>query len=170
MAAMTSLALGLGAAASIGGTIMGAMGQMTMAKEQKEATTKAENAREAQMMLDASRRRRQAFRESLLARSTALTVGTAQGAGQGSSVAGAMAQATATGQQNQQTTNAAADLGSQVFQANREYAAATAKGQSRMAMGSALSSLGGMMMSQNGTINRLGNYYMNRPYDTPQYG
>lgn len=170
MAAISSIALGLGAAASIGGTIMGASAQSKMAKEQKEATTRAENARQQQMALDADRRRRQAFRESLLARSQALTVGTAQNASQGSGVAGGMAQATATGYQNQQTVNSAEQLGARIFDANRDYAAATARGQSKMAMAGALSSFGNMIMSNSGTIGRLGTYYTQRPYDAPRYG
>lgn len=170
MAAFSSIALALGAVASIGGTVMQASAQSKMAREQKAATERAENAREAQMRLDADRRRRQAFRESLLARSTAMSTGTAQNAAQGSGVAGGMAQAVATGLQNQQTAVAAETLGAEVFAANRDYAAATARGTSKMAWAGALSGIGGMLMNNAGTIGRLGTYYTNRPYDTPRYG
>lgn len=170
MAAFSSLAIGIGLAASVGGTIMQASAQSKMAKAQKEASDRAENAREAQMRLDADRRRRQAFRESLLARATALTVGTAQGASQGSGVAGGMAQAVATGLQNQNTITNAEILGGEIFAANRQYAAATARGQSRIAWGGALSAFGSAMMSNAGTLGRLGTYYTQRPYDTPRYG
>lgn len=167
MAAFSSIALGLGIATSVGGTIAGASAQSKMAAGQREASQRAEDARQQQMSLDADRRRRQAFRESLLARSTALTVGTAQNASQGSGVAGGMAQATATGYQNQQTINSAENIGGRIFQANRDYAAVTAQGQSRMAFAGAMSSVGNALMSNAGTINRLGTYLTTR---TPMYG
>lgn len=169
MAAFSSLALGLGAATSIAGTVIGASAQSKMSEQQRAASERAENARQQQMALDADRRRRQAFREALLARSTALTVGTAQNASQGSGVAGGMAQTTASGLQNQQTIGSAEFIGSQIFDANRDYAAATARGQSRMAWAGALSSFGNMMMSNAGTINRLGTYYTHRN-SVPRYG
>ena len=170
MAAFSSLIMGVGLATSLAGSFMQASAQSKMAKEQSAASKRAEDARQQQMQLDASRRRRQAVRDSMLARSQAMAVGTAQGASQGSSVAGAMAQATATGFQNQQTTQSAEILGAEVFSANRAYADATAKGTSKMAWGGAISSLGGMLMNNAGTLNRLGTYYTQRPYSTPQYG
>jgi hypothetical protein len=169
MAGFSSLLTVAGLGVSLAGSFMQASAQQTMAREQRDASLKAENARQQQTQLDASRRRRTAVREMLMARSSALATGTAQGAGQGSGVAGAMAQATATGFQTQQTVTAAEELGVRGHQANRDYAKATAKGQIGMAQGSMISSLGGAMMSMSGTIGRLGNYATGNEPTAPNY-
>lgn len=141
-----------GAVISYAGQAQQAAIQKRMAKQQAHFSKKAESAREQQMLLESNRQKRQAFRESLLARATALSVGVAQGAQHGSAVQGGMAQATATGRQTQQTSNAAANLGSQVFQANRQYADATMKGQIGMADAGKTIALGGMISSFSGAF------------------
>lgn len=159
MAGFSAIATGLGIGLQLVGTFMAASAQSRMAEEQKEASITAENSRRQQMQLDASRRRRQAIREMLFARSTALSTGVNQGAGgQSSGVLGAMGQATATGRQNVQTVNAAETLGGRVFDANIQFAEATARGQKGMAMGGAISSLGGALVSLAGTFGRVGTY------------
>ncbi len=158
MAGFTALAIGLGVAAQVAGTVISASAQSRMAEEQRQASVAAENARRQQMQLDASRRRREAIRQMLFARSAALTTGTNQGAGQGSGVQGAIGQAVATGRQNVNTVNSAETLGGRVFDANIQYADATARGQQGMNFGSAISSLGGALVSNAGAIGRLGTY------------
>lgn len=158
MAALSSIAIGLGLAASVAGAGYSAYKQNQASKAAEKASIKAENARQQQNQLDAARRRRQAFRESLLARSQAVSAGANQGALMGSGVAGGIAQATATGFQNQQTINSSQTLGNQVFSANRQFASATAMGQQGAAWGGALTSLGGALMANAGTIGRLGTY------------
>lgn len=150
------------AALSLIGTVLGVVGSFVqasasarMAEETKNASIAAENARRQQMQLDANRRRRQAVREGLVARATALSVSTNQGA-QGSGPQGAMSQATATANQNVQTTNSAEVLGNRVFDANIKYAEAVARGQKAMAWGSLISSIGGALTSTAGTIGQLG--------------
>ena len=150
------------AAVSLIGTVLGLVGTfvsasaaITQAEETRKASIAAENARRQQMQLDANRRRRAAVRESLVARATALSVSTNQGA-QGSGPQGAMAQATATGNQNVQTAGAAETLGNRVFDANIAYANAVAKGQKAMAFGSLISSIGGALTSSAGTLGSLG--------------
>lgn len=157
MAAFSSIAIGLGVAASVAGVGYSAISTNKAAKEQKAASTRAENARQQQNELDAMRRRRQAVRQAMLARSQAVSAGVNQGASlQGSGVLAGAGNAYATGQQNQQTITAGQLLGNQVFDANRAYASATARGQQGAAWGNALANIGGMLISNAGTINRLG--------------
>jgi hypothetical protein len=152
----------IGAALSVVGTVVAASAQAQMVAEQTQASKKAENAREQQMRLDAAHKRRQSVREALLARSMSLAIGTSQGAQYGSGVLSAMGSATAQGAENQQVTNSAEILGGRVFQANREYFDATAKGQAGMAFGQGLSAIGGALVSNAGSIQRLGTYFGSR--------
>lgn len=165
MAALSSILLGVGTAVSVYGAVSSASAQKRMAEEQAAANKQGENVRRQQMELDAGRRRRQAVRESLLARAQAQTVGTAQGASDSSGVAGAMAQATATGLQNQNTATQAEILGGRIFDVNARFADATLRGQQAMATGSMISSLGGAIASNAQTFGRLGTYFT-----TPSYG
>lgn len=153
----------IGTAVSLAGAVIGYSAQQKMINQQAAASKKAENSREQQMQLDASHRRRQAVRESIIARATALSIGTSQGAGEGSGVAGAMGNAISMGVENVKTTNATEILGSRVFDANREYFEATRKGQAGMALGQGLQSLGGALVSNAGTIQQIGTYFGNRP-------
>lgn len=160
MAAVSSFIIGIGVAVAGAGAYMNAKATDKMASQQKAASIKAENIREQQNQLDASRRRRQAYRESILARSQAVAAGTNMGAaGAGSSgVLGGAGNAMTTGTQNQQTVTSAELMGADMFSANRAYATATAKGQQGQAWGNALTSLGGMMIQNAGTIDRLGTF------------
>lgn len=163
----------LGAIASIGGTVVSFIGQRQAAKAQAQTakrqayfSKRAEAAREQQMRLEASRQRRQQFREGILARATALSTGVNQGAQHGSGVAGGMAQATGTALQGQQTASAAEHLGAQVFEANRNFHTVTAQGAQQMAnaqglqaLGGAISSFGGAVVQNAGSIGRVGTYF-----------
>lgn len=153
----------IGLAISAAGTVIGYTSQQKMIAEQTAASKKAENSREQQMQLDASNRRRQSVREAIVARSMGLAAGTNSGAQYGSGVAAATGQATAQGAENQQVVNSSQILGSRVFAANRDYFNATQKGQAGMALGEGLSALGGAIVNNAGTINKLGDYFTNRP-------
>lgn len=155
---MAGAAVWIGLGLSVVGTIVSASAQARMAEDQKKASIRAENARRQEMELNANRKRRDAIRQMLTQRSTALTVGTAQGAGQGSGVAGAIAQSVATGNQQIQTVGAAEQIGHRVFDANIQYAKATARGQKGMAFGSALSSVGSLFMSAAPAFGRVATY------------
>lgn len=146
----------IGTAISLVGTFMQTSAQQKMVAEQTAASKRAENGREQQMQLDAQRRRRQAVRESLLARSMSLTVGTSQGAQYGTGVAAGMSGATSQSLENQQGINSAELIGSRIFQANRDYFDATQRGQSGMALGAGISSIGGAIVSNAGAISQLG--------------
>lgn len=151
MAAFTSIALAIGAAASVAGTVMSVVGASKQAKAQK----KAEELREKQMNLDADRQKRQAIREGIVARSRALTTATNQGAAEGSGLQGGYAQITGEQGRNVRTIEQSRDIGAGIFSANRD----AAKGGTLASFGSGLSSLGGMLMNNSGTIGRVGTYY-----------
>lgn len=148
----------IGAALSVVGTVISYSAQQKMIAEQTNASKRAENAREQQMQLDSTHKKRQSIREAIVARSMSLSAGTNQGAQYGSGVQAAMGGATAMGAENQQVTNSTEILGGRVFQANRDYFDATQKGQSRMAMGQGLSAIGGALVSNAGAIQRLGTF------------
>lgn len=160
-----SLVGAIGAGLSLVGNFMSASAQQRMVNEQTQASMRAENAREQQMQLEASRQRRSAIREAILARATSLSVGVAQGAQHGSGVAAGMGQAIAMGQEQQQQTTSAEILGGRVFAANRDFFRATQRGQRGMALGQGIASLGGMMTSNAGTINRVGTYLTGQNFE-----
>ncbi len=150
-------AIGLGISAA--GSIMGYTAQQKMVRAQTQASKKAENSRQQQMQLEAANQRRQSVREAIVARSMGLAAGTNAGAQYGSGVQAATGQAIAQGAQNQQVTNSSEILGSRVFSANRQYFNATQKGEAGMAFGQGLSALGGALVNNSGTIDRLGTYF-----------
>jgi hypothetical protein len=127
------------------------------------AQQETENLRQQQMNLDAARKKREIVRASMQARSAALATTTAQGvAGQGgSSLQGAYGSiAGRTGvnwlgvDQNQQ-------IGNSIFASHQNQLEAykqAASAQSTMALGAGLSSLGGAILSNAGTIGKVGTY------------
>lgn len=132
------------AAVSIIGGIFSFMGQQQQAK----AMAKAEKAREAQMNLDAMRKKRAALRESLLARQTALANATNQGAAGGSGLPGGFGQIQGIAGQNIQGIGQDQQLGQQIFAANRQYASA-----------GTMIGFGSMLTDNAAGINRLGQQF-----------
>lgn len=153
----------IGAAISTAGSFISSAAQGKMVAEQTRASKVAENSREQQMRLDAAHRRRQSVREGILARAQGLTVGTAQGAGQGSGVAAATGIAVGQGLENQQVASATERIGGRIFSANREYFEATQRGQRGMAVGQGMQAIGGALTQNAGTIHRIGTYFGKRP-------
>ena len=151
----TIAAIGLGISAI--GTAVGVYSGF----QQAEAQKRAENLRERQMNLDAQRRKRETLREAIVARSQALATGTAQGAQSGSALAGGMAQITGRANLSNRDTRQNQQIGAGIFQANRDAASAQTLGY----LGQGLTSFGGMMMNNAGTISRVGTYYT-----APSYG
>lgn len=136
-----------GAALSAFGTVFGMVGQMKEAK----ALDKAEKVREQQMSLEANRRRREAIRQSTIARAEAVSNATAQGAGESSALAGGAAGATSMGARNASAATQDQMAGKAVFSYNRD--ASQARGM--QAIGQGISSLGNIVSNNAGTINRL---------------
>ena len=89
--------------------------------KEADARKQAESAREKQQTLLAQRQRRKALRQSIIANSTARFNATAQGADSGSALPGAFGQiAGETGRQIQ-SINQNEELGSEIFDANRNF-------------------------------------------------
>lgn len=155
MAAFSSIIAAAGLGLSAAGTVMNVMGQQKAAAGAK----RAERLREAQMNIEESRSRRQIIRQAVVARGSALSNATSQGAQESSGLVGGISQITnesggavTAGQQNKQ-------LGTQMFAANRQISA----GQSQSSFGSGLSSLGNGLVSNSEMIGRIGNYFSGRP-------
>lgn len=100
------------------GAVIGAVGQMKQAK----AAEKAEKAREKMMNLDVQRKRREAIRQAVMARSVALSNAVAQGAEKGSALQGGYGQIGGDLRRNTVALGQDQQLGKQVFAANRAYA------------------------------------------------
>lgn len=130
--------------------------QQTMISDQKTASKRAENVRYQQMYLDGQRRKRQAVRESIMARAQALSVGSNQGAMGSSGLAAAMGQAGARGLENQATTNASTGLGEQMFSANNAYSDATFNGQSAVSTWQGVGAFGRLLTQGGPTMARVG--------------
>jgi hypothetical protein len=158
MAAFTALAMGIGTALQVAGSMQAASAQKQMAAEEAAASRQAENAKQQQQQLDAQRRQRQAVRQMLQARAGAESAGANQGALYSSSVAGGAAQAVGEGSGNIQTANEARFIGGEISDANRAFIDARARGQEKTADAQSLSSLGGALVSLGPTIGRLGNF------------
>lgn len=118
--------------------LVGGVLQAVGAMKQAKASEKAEKARQRMMQLEAMRKRRELVREGVVARATATSNASAQGAAEGSALQGGIAQITT--QQNRNTTASFQDeqLGNKVFAANRQYA----KAGGMIALGGGISALG----------------------------
>lgn len=140
----------IGTAATVAGIGLQYAGQV----EAQKGADRAEKLREAQANIEETRARRNIVRQSIAARSEALTNATSQGAAQGSGLAGGFGQiqgetggaATANAQNGQ--------IGGQMFAANRQIS----RGQTLAATGSGVSSLGGALVKNQNEIGRLGAY------------
>lgn len=138
----------VGTVATVAGTIM----QAGAAKDAANAQKKQEQLREAQMNMDAMRERRTAVRQAQVARANAVSSAGSQGAIDSSGLAGGQAQISGQTGQNLVGINAAQNLGTQMFAANADEAAA----QSRSATGGGVSSLGGALVKNQDAIGKLG--------------
>ena len=124
------MAMGL----SVVGGVVSAIGAMKQAK----ASAKAEKLRMRMMQLEAMRKRREIVREGVIAKAQATSNASAQGAGEGSALAGGLAQVT--NQTNRGILASYQDqtLGEKVFKANAQYA----KAGGMISIGQGISSLG----------------------------
>lgn len=165
MAALSTIALIGGLALGAAGTGIQVASSMASADAQKDeiaAQQRAEATREQGMKLDAMRKQREMIRQGILARSQALTQGSNQGAQFGSGVAGAQAGITEQTGYNTLGVQEQTSLGSDIFSANRDAFSAKsrqAEAGSFGAVGSGLSTLGGALMKNVGTVDRIGGYF-----------
>lgn len=124
-----------GAIAAIAGSAFGFVGAM----EQSAATKKAEKARKQQMRLDATRRRREVLRQAQVARATATSNATNQGAQFSSALAGAQAGISGAAGRETLAVNQNEMVGNKIFEANQAFAS----GGNLISFGSGISNLGG---------------------------
>lgn len=150
MAAFSTIIAGVGIAAAVAGSAV----SVNASNQATAASKRAEALRERQMQLEAARSRRQVVRNMLRARSAALVGATAQGASGGSGLAGGYGQIGQQSGENMTGINQGTEIGAGIFSANRDYANA----QSLVSFGQGLSSLGGTLMNNSGTIGRVGSY------------
>lgn len=164
MGLMTAI-IGIGVAATVAGTVVQAQAAQQQAKAQKQslaAQQRAEDTRQQQMNLDATRRQRQLFREQQRARAQGLAMTTAAGSSSGSIMAGLTGSIAGQTGVNVLGVEQNRELGDRAFSHIREatrwnMAAASAGG--RAAMGAGLSSFGGALISNAGAINRVGTFF-----------
>lgn len=131
--------------------------QVKAGRDQAKASKRAEGLRKRQADLESNRNKRKSIRESLVARSTALSGAVAQGAQGGSGLQGGYAQITQQLGNNILGVNQGSEIGAGIFQANSDVATA----QGKAALGSGISSISQMGLSQfggSGAGNRVGSY------------
>ena len=105
--------------------------------DQAKASKKAEGLRQRQANLEASRARRSAIRESIIARSQALSNATGSGASFGSGIKGAVGGIQTQTANNLLGINQGQQIGNGIFQANRDIAS----GQQLSSIGQGIQSL-----------------------------
>lgn len=145
----------LGVAASIGGTVMGVVGQQQAA----EAAKKAEAMRANQMKLESARQRREIARRATVARATALSNATNQGAAQGSGLQGGFGQIAGQAGNATLAVNQNERISESIFKFNRQQY----DGNSMAAFGSGLASLGSTLFNNQDMFGRVGSYMFNQP-------
>lgn len=139
MAVFSALAPVLSAVGGLVGTAVSFMG----AQKQAEGAERAEAIRKRQMDLQAQRDRRASLRQSIIARAQASSNATAQGADQGSGLAGGLGAISSQNAQNTQGINQGQQLGSQMFQAQKTIS----KGQTMQSIGGAIQGFGDFFSS-----------------------
>lgn len=166
MAAISTLIAAAGLALTAGGMYAQYQGAKKGNEAQDDALRQQqdiERQRQKQMELEATRRKREMIRQQLTARSQALATATAQGAAGsgGSAVPGAYGSISGRTNVNTLGVNQNLEIGQNIFGLNEgilgSYRAAAAAG-STSAFGAGLSSLGGGIMSNAGTLGRIGTY------------
>lgn len=156
------------------GTGISIFGAQSAAAAQKKITA-GERAVEAQrkqaMELDARRKMLEVFRNQQRARSMALTTATAQGAAQGSGLAGAYGQVAGQSGVNLLGISQNLGIGRNIFDINADISQAKmdmAQAQAWSATGASLTNLGGSLVSNFGAINRASNQFLGFPLAPPK--
>lgn len=158
MPAITSIIAGVGLALGAAGTYI----QYNAAQDQSKALDKAEDARKQAANLDSLRRQRAVVREMQQQRALALSNATQQGAAAGSSLQGAYASIQGQGNTNITGIEQQNQLGNAVFAANKQARAAETQGN----LGEGISTLGGTLVKNAGTIGSIGTSARNSLFGT----
>lgn len=165
MAAFTTAAI---AVAGIGVSAYGVSKQQKAIKQQQAAQEESiriqqetEQLRQRQMNLDAMRKQREIVRAGISARGLALATATAQGAARGSGLQGGYGQISGRTNVNMLGVSQNQEIGNAMFSNNRDLLSsyrASAAAQSSAALGAGLTSLGGQITANAGSISRVGTY------------
>ncbi len=160
--AIGSVVSGIGSAVGAGGGLGGLVGAASAAagiagtflqykgmKEAQAGQERAEALRLRQMNLESARERRTTMRQAIISRAQALSASTQQGAVGSGPSAGLGNIASASGG-NINAINQGEEIGTGMFQANRQIAA----GQTTSSMGSAIQGFGSFLNSNFGGISR----------------
>lgn len=176
MAAISTILAGIGVAAAVAGTGMQFMAQQRQAQANKQmiaAQRDAERQRQLAMNLDAQRRRREVIRQAQVAQSNAQAVATNQGAGQSTGLPGALGAISGQTGVNALGISQNQEIGNNIFAANARQSLAQEDSNSAAsfgALGGGISSLGGAMVKNSGTIDKLATYYTSRSNVGPGTG
>lgn len=130
--------------------IVGVGVQAYGAYQQSQGNKKAEALRLRQQNLESARARRSTIRQAIIARSQALSSGTAQGAEGSSGLAGGLGQVQAQAGSNIQGINQGQSIGYQMFQANSQISS----GQTMQSVGQGLSGFGDFLNQNYETLRR----------------
>jgi len=154
------------AVVGVGFSAFGASKQIEASKEMKNQQQEivrqeqaAEAERKKQMELDARRKQMEIIRQQQRARSMALATATAQGAAQGSGLMGGYGQIGGVTGTNLLGVQQNLEIGRNLFGINQNIGNARinyAGAQAQYGMGSGISSLGGAIISNLGTLSSLG--------------
>jgi len=148
MAIASTIIAGLAIAASVVGTGLSVYGSV----QANKASKRAEQLREKQMNLEATRKQRELIRQKQVQNAQALAVATAQGAQQGSGLQGAYGSISGSTGRQQLATSQNQEIGAGIFAANRSAASASTIADA----GGGLSSLGQGILNNYGTLQRVG--------------
>jgi len=130
-------------ALALAATAVGVGVQVKGQRDAAKASRRSEALRKRQADLESSRERRKVVRQAVIARSQALSGATAQGSQGGSGLQGTMGHISSQSSSNLLGINQGQEIGAGIFKANSDIAS----GQSMSALGSGISSLGQMGVS-----------------------
>lgn len=160
---------GIGLGTQLLGASKAAQGQKQIAKASRQiasASQRNEQLRERQLNLESLRQRRQAVREAIIARSSALTNSVGQGAGiYNSGLAGGYGQIGGQLATNVRNITQAQQIGQGIFDNNAQIAQGEYKasqGQAQVAGGQAISNFGGQVINSLPIITRVGQQVFSR--------
>ena len=139
-------------AAAIGASVYGSQKQSQASKQIAAESARAEEIRRRQMLQEQARRQREIFRQSQLARATAVSNAANQGALEGSGLQGGLGQIAAETGQQTVALSENTDNSSQLFDANANIA----RFQGQQAEGRAISNLGTTITSVRPELDRIG--------------
>lgn len=158
------IAIAVGALAIGGaGLAMNYSGQQSAKAAQEKSLQlqqQEDQQRQQAMNLDSTRRKREMIRQSIAARSQALSAATNQGAAQGSGLPGGYGGISGRTGVNELGVNQNEEIGNNIFGLKRGITSANmdlAEAQSTSALGAGMTSLGGAALNNIGQITRIGN-------------